>query len=177
MALIAVLWLSGILSLAQEREDTLSVEPWTLGKCVEYALENNIDIKRKELVRETKEVAVSDGKWAYTPSVYVSASGSGSSGRVLDQTTYEFIKNSAIGSSSSSIAGSLNLFPGMNRVYALQRAKLDLQSELANLESFKYDIRKSVTAAFLAVLCAEADHQSARQAKALLESQLERIVM
>ena len=176
MALIAVLGSSSNPSFAQERRDTLFGEPWTLDRCVEYALENNIDIKRKELVRETKEVAVSEGKWAYLPSVYFSTGGSGSSGRVLDQTTYEFIKNSTVGSSSSSIAGSLNLFSGMSRVYALQRAKLDLQSESASLESLKYDVRKSVTAAFLAALCAEADYQSALRAKALLESQLERIV-
>lgn len=176
IALIAVLGSSSNPSFAQERRDTLFGEPWTLDRCVEYALENNIDIKRKELVRETKEVAVSEGKWAYLPSVYFSTGCSWSSGRVLDQTTYEFIKNSTVGSSSSSIAGSLNLFSGMSRVYALQRAKLDLQSESASLESLKYDVRKSVTAAFLAALCAEADYQSALRAKALLESQLERIV-
>lgn len=175
MTLIAALWLGGSPSMAQEQGNTLSGEPWTLDRCVEYALENNIDIKRKELVRETKEVAVSEGRWAYSPSIYLSTSGSASSGRVLDQTTYEFIKNSTVGSSSSSVAGSMDLFSGMSRVYALQKAKLDLQSESASLESLKYDVRKSVTAAFLAVLCAEADHQSALQAKALLESQLERI--
>lgn len=177
MALIVALWLSGNPSMAQEQGNTLSGEPWTLDRCVEYALGNNIDIKRKELEWETKEVAVSEGKWAYSPSVYFSTSGSGSSGRVLDQTTYEFIKNSTVGSSSSSIAGSLDLFSGMSRVYALQRAKLDLQAESASLESLKYDVRKSVTAAFLAALCAETDYQSALQAKALLEVQLDRIVI
>ena len=175
--LLLSLWFSCNPSLAQERRDTLACEPWTLDRCIEHALEHNIDIKRKELVRETKEVAVSEGKWAYSPSIYFSTSGTGSSGRVLDQTTYEFIKNSTVGSSSSSIAGSLNLFSGMSRVYALQRAKLDLQSESARLESLKYDVRKSVTAAFLSLLCAGTDYQSALQAKALLESQLERIVI
>lgn len=175
--LLLILWFSCNHSLAQERRDNLACEPWTLDRCVEYALENNIDIRRKELVRETKEVSLSEGRWAYSPSVYFSTSGSWSSGRVLDQTTYEFIKNSTVGSSSSSIAGSMELFSGMSRVYALQRAKLDLQSESASLESLKYDVRKSVTAAFLAVLCAETDYQSALQAKALLESQIERIVI
>ena len=68
ISLLAVLWVSSNPSLAQERRDTLFGEPWTLDRCVKYALENNIDIKRKELVRETKEVAVSEGTWAYSGS-------------------------------------------------------------------------------------------------------------
>lgn len=173
--LFTVLWLSCSPSMAQEQRDTLSGVPWTLDRCVEYALKNNIDIKRKELALESKEVAISEGRWAFSPRVYFSTSGSISSGRVLDQTTYEFIKSSMIGNGSSSIAGSVDLFSGMSRVYALQRAKLDLQSESTSFESLKYDVRKSVTAAFFAVLCAEADYQSAFQARNLLESQLGRI--
>jgi len=176
ISLFLVLGIGCNFSLAQERHDTLANEPWTLERCIEYALENNIDIKRKELVREAKEVEVSEGKWAYSPTVYFSTSGSVSSGRVLDQTTYEFIKNSTVGSSSSSITGSLDLFTGMGRRYALQRAKLDLQSESANIISLKCDVKIKVTAAFLSVICAETDYQSALQAKALLESQFDRIV-
>lgn len=177
MSLLAFLWLSSNPSLAQEQGNTLSDKVWTLDRCVEYALENNIDIKRKELERDTKEVAVSEGKWAYSPNIYFSTGGSGSSGRVLDQTTYEFIKNSTVGNISSSIAGAMDLFSGMSRVYALQRAKLDLLSESVSLKSLKYDVIKTVTAVFLSVLCAEADYQSALEAKSLLESQIERIII
>ena len=164
-------------SMAQDIKAPISSMPWTLDRCVEYALEHNIDIKRKELEKETKEVGISERRWAYAPSLYFSTSGTGSSGRVLDQTTYEFIKNSAVGSTSSSIAGTMELFSGMKRVYALQRAKLDLLSETANMEALQDNIRKSVTAAFLAALCAESDYESALMAKALLEAQFERIAV
>lgn len=160
--------------MAQELPDSASI-PWTLDRCVEYALEHNIDIKRKELAKEEKEVGVSEGKWAFSPSLYFSTSGTGSTGRVLDQTTYEFIKNSVVGSSSSSLSGTMDIFSGMKRVYALQRSKIDLLAEEENIQSLRYDVRKKVSAAFLAALCAESDLKSALQTKVLLEKQFERI--
>lgn len=157
--------------------DSLYGIPWTLDRCVEYALEHNIDIKRKELSIKTKEVSISEGKWAFVPKFDFLTSGSSSSGRVLDETTYEFIMNSIVGSSSSSISGTMDIFKGMNRVYALQRARIDLQYESANIESLYYEIRKSITAAFLSALCAETNLESAKQAKGLLITQLDRIAV
>lgn len=164
-------------SVAQEEKDYIFAEPWTLDRCIEYALEHNIGIKRKELEKEAKKVVVSESRWSYAPSLYFSTRGSESSGRVLDQTTYEFIKNSIVGNASSSIAGTMELFSGMRRVYALQRAKIDLLSKTVNIESLKYDIRKNVTASFFAALCAEANYGSAKKARALLVAQLERITL
>lgn len=148
---------------------------WTLEECLDYALENSIIIKRQELVRESKEVSLSDSKWIYIPKVSFSTSATLSFGRVLDMTTYQFVKNSAVGSSSSSISGSMSLFDGFKNVYALQRAKLDLRVEDANLEVVQYDIRRSITAAYLSLLCTQSILESAVSAKQLQESQLNRI--
>ena len=55
MALSTFLWLSGNPSFAHERGQALPGEPWTLDRCIEYALENNIDIKRKELYEKQRK--------------------------------------------------------------------------------------------------------------------------
>lgn len=149
--------------------------PWTLQRCIDYALENNLEIRRKMLSRETKKIDVNDYRWAFTPSISLGSSVSIASGRVLDHTTYEFLHNSMVENTSSSLSGSMSLFSGLRKVYALRRAKLSLLEEAASLESLKYDIRKNVTAAFLSLLCAESDLESARQTRRLIEVQLERI--
>lgn len=150
---------------------------WTLEQCIKYALDNNIEIKRQQLVGETKTIALSESRWAYAPSAGISSSGTISSGRVLDQTTYEFIKNSTVGSSSSSVYGSMELFNGFKKLYALQRAKIDLLADAVDMEAKKYDIRKEVTAVFLTLLCAQSDLESAEKTLALLSSQADRIAV
>lgn len=149
--------------------------PWTLERCIDYAIEHNVDIRRKKLSEETKKIDVSDSRWAFSPNISFGSSASMASGRVLDQTTYEFLHNSTVGNTSSSLSSSMTLFSGMRRVYALRRANLDLLAESVSLESLKYDIRNNVTAAFLSLLCAESDLESARQTRRLIEAQLERI--
>ena len=148
---------------------------WTLEECIDYALEHNIEIKRQELGVDDSETGLSESRWDYAPSLSAGASYSISSGRVLDQTTYEFIENNVVGSSSASVSGSVQVFSGMRRHYALKRAKASLKASLADLESVRTDVELNVTAAYLQILCDQENLASAREMASMLESQMERI--
>lgn len=148
---------------------------WTLEECIDYALEHNIEIKRQELGIDDSEIGLSESRWDYAPSLSAGTSYSISSGRVLDQTTYEFIENNVVGSSSASVSGSVQVFSGMRRHYALKKAKASLKASLADLESVRQDIEMNVTAAYLQILCDQENLASAREMALMLESQMERI--
>lgn len=148
---------------------------WTLDECVGYALEHNIEIKRQELGVSNSEIGLSESRWSYAPSLSAGTSYSISSGRVLDQTTYEFIENNVVGSSSASVSGSMQVFSGMRRHYALKKAKASMKASLADLESVRQDIEMNVTAAYLQILCDQENLASAREMASMLESQMERI--
>lgn len=148
---------------------------WTLEECIGYALEHNIEIKRRELGVDDSETGLSESRWDYAPSLSAGASYSISSGRVLDQTTYEFIENNVVGSSSASVSGSVQVFSGMRRHYALKKAKASLKASLADLESVRTDVKMNVTAAYLQILCDQENLASAREMALMLESQMERI--
>ena len=148
---------------------------WTLDECIGYALEHNIEIKRQELGVDNSEIGLSESRWDYAPSLSAGSSYSISSGRVLDQTTYEFIENNVVGSSSTSVSGSMLVFSGMRRHYALKKAKASLKASLADLESFRQDVELNVTAAYLQILCDQENLASAREMASMLESQMERI--
>ena len=148
---------------------------WTLEECIGYALEHNIEIKRQELGVSNSEIGLSESRWDYAPSLSAGASYSISSGRVLDQTTYEFIENNVVGSSSASVSGSVQVFSGMRRHYALKKAKASLKALLADLESVRTDVELNVTAAYLQILCDEENLSSAKEMASMLESQMERI--
>ena len=148
---------------------------WTLEECIGYALEHNIEVKRQELGVDDSETGLSETRWDYAPSLSAGSSYSISSGRVLDQTTYEFIENNVVGSSSASVSGSVQVFAGMGRHYALKKAKASLKASLADLESVRTDVELNVTAAYLQILCDQENLASAREMASMLESQMERI--
>ena len=148
---------------------------WTLDECIGYALEHNIEIKRQELGVSNSEIGLSESRWDYAPSLSAGSSYSISSGRVLDQTTYEFIENNVVGSSSASVSGSVQVFSGMRRHYALKKAKASLKASLADLESVRTDVELNVTAAYLQILCDQENLASAREMASMLESQMEKI--
>lgn len=148
---------------------------WSLEECISYALEHNIEIKRQELGVDDSETGLSESRWDYAPSLSAGASYSISSGRVLDQTTYEFIENNVVGSSSASVSGSVQVFSGMRRHYALKKAKASLKASMADLESVRTDVELNVTAAYLQILCDQENLASAREMASMLESQMERI--
>lgn len=148
---------------------------WTLEECIGYALEHNIEIKRQELGVSNSEIGLSESRWDYAPSLSAGTSYSISSGRVLDQTTYEFIENNVVGSSSASVSGSMQVFSGMRRHYALKKAKASMKASLADLESVRQDVELNVTAAYLQILCDQENLASAREMASMLESQMEKI--
>ena len=148
---------------------------WTLEECIDYTLEHNIEIKRQELGVDDSEIGLSESQWDYAPSLSAGSSYSISSGRVLDQTTYEFIENNVVGSSSASVSGSMQVFSGMRRHYALKKAKASMKASLADLESVRQDVEMNVTAAYLQILCDQENLASAKEIASMLESQMEKI--
>lgn len=148
---------------------------WTLEECIDYALEHNIEIKRQELGVDDSETGLSESRWDYAPSLSAGSSYSISSGRVLDQTTYEFIENNVVGSSSASVSGSMQVFSGLRRHYALKKAKASMKASLADLESVRQNVELNVTAAYLQILCDEENLSSAKEIASMLESQMEKI--
>lgn len=148
---------------------------WTLDECIDYALEHNIEIKRHELRVNNSEIGLSESRWDYAPSLSAGSSYCISSGRVLDQTTYEFIENNVVGSSSVAVSGSMLIFSGMRRHYALKKAKASMKASLADLESVRQNVELNVTAAYLQILCDEENLSSAREMVSMLEAQMEKI--
>lgn len=167
----AILSLYGTAAQDSNVTDSTTRKVWTLEDCIAYALGHNIEIKRQELVSEDRKTALSEARWSYAPTFSAGSSYSLSSGRVLDETTYDFVENETVGSSSVSVSGSIEVFAGLRKHRELQRAKLDLKAGLQDLESARYDLRANVTAAFLEVLCARESIAEARQIVSMLEVQ------
>jgi outer membrane protein len=129
-----------------------SQDKWSLGKCINYALENNIQVKQQELDTRMRGNMLLQSKLDLLPSLNGSYGQSYSSGRALDQTTYEFQENQTIVSGNLNANASLSLFNGLQKVQTIRENRLNLMASLKDLEKFKNDISLNIAASYLQII-------------------------
>jgi len=123
---------------------------WTLEDCINYAFENNIQIKQSKLQVQSVQADLLQSKLDFIPSLNGSASLGYSWGRSLsDQNTYATLNNV---SSSFGIRSGVILFGGLQKHNILEQNKLSYEASQYNSEKMENDIALSLTAAYLSIL-------------------------
>ncbi|MCE4565981.1 TolC family protein [Maribellus sp. CM-23] len=145
--LIAV---TGLLSVATVKAQA----PWDLQKCFDYAIENNLQIKRQVLNTEYYQNQVNQAKSDKLPNLNAQVGNDFSFGRTLT-----FPENTYVNANSTSLSGgvssNLTVFNGMRLSNLVQKSKLDLQATLYELDKTKDDIMLLIAAEYLQILFAE----------------------
>ena len=129
-----------------------SQEPWSLEKCITYALENNIQIKQQKLNTEYNTNLLSQAKVNIYPNLSATGSYGASFGRALDQTTYEFTQNQTVQSINMGLTSTTTLFSGFQKLNTIKKNDFDLRASLLDLEKLKNDISLNIAAAYLQIL-------------------------
>jgi outer membrane protein len=143
--LSAILFFSGSLLTAQNQK-----KDWTLEACIEYALENNIGVKRYELAKENQEITVETTRFSRLPDLSANVGQTFYFGRTPDR---DGIYQDQTGSNSSlGINTSVNLFSGFQVTNQLKSDKLELQAAVEDLNRAKEDLSLAVTGYYLQVL-------------------------
>ena len=104
-------------------------KPWTLSQCIEYARQNNLQVKMEEIGVEQASNSASQSKWDLAPSVNAGLSHNMSWGRSVNLQTLEIIKNKRSMSTSGNLSASATLFGGFSKNFGTDKA-------LANPSSF-----------------------------------------
>jgi outer membrane protein len=131
---------------------SFSQDNWSLEKCITHALENNITIKQQELYTRNYEVNRMQSILNLLPSLNASGGYSTSSGRVADQTTYQFTNNQTVNSISASLNLNLTVFNGFQKINTINQNQYNLLASLKDLEKLRNDISLNVAAAYLQIL-------------------------
>ncbi len=147
---------------------TASAREWSLQECIDYAIENNLTVKRQELGRRNAEQQVISAKDAVLPQVSGSASQSWNFGRGLTAAnTYADRNTSQFG---TSLGLQLPLFNGLQTVRNVSYAKASLTAVVEELEAAKDDVVLRVMAQYLQVLyCSELEGVATSQAELTVE--------
>ncbi len=143
--LSAILIFSGSLLTAQNQK-----KDWTLESCIQYALENNIGVKRYELAKENQEITVETTWFSRLPDLSANLGQTFYFGRTPDR---DGVYQDQTGSNSSlGINTSVNLFSGFQVTNQLKADKLELQAAVEDLNRAKEDLSLAVTGYYLQVL-------------------------
>ncbi|MBN1821230.1 MAG: TolC family protein [Prolixibacteraceae bacterium] len=128
-------------------------ETWSLQKCIDYALENNIQIKQQKLNTDYQGNLVGQAKSDRLPNLNAQIGNDFSFGRSLTyENTYENVNSTSI---SGYLGTNITLWNGFTLKNTIKQRELDLQASIQDLQKAKDDIMLSIAASYLEILFAE----------------------
>ena len=164
-----VIMIGIVLLAAQLRVAAQQDGPWTLEKCIGYALSQNIQVRKTELSNQRLELSAEQTKAQRLPSASASIS-----------QNFNWSKSTATGSSaltgsngsSYSVSSGITVFNASRISNLIKQAELDIQSGILNLETTKESISLNILNAFLQVLYAEENVKNSQKQIESTSSQL-----
>ncbi|MCB8964937.1 MAG: TolC family protein [Bacteroidales bacterium] len=126
-------------------------EPWSLERCIGYALENNLQVKQQVLNVELSESQLQQSRLSTLPSLNVSGNHGYSFGRVTNYKTNEKEKQNSQ-STSFSVSSSLSLFDGFQKYNTQKLSRYNLQASVHDVDKVKNNIALAIASAYLQIL-------------------------
>ena len=124
---------------------------WTLEECINYALENNINIKRQKIAAEQARNDRKQSKWEMAPSISANGSHSFNFGKTINPDNYEYV-NQQFQSQSMQANADLTLFDGLETQHTQKMRRYDLMAQLENIETARYNVTLNIVTYYLNVL-------------------------
>lgn len=128
-------------------------ETWSLQKCIDYALQNNIQIKQQKLNSDYYTNQHQQAKYNRLPNLNSTIQNNTSFGRSLgpDNTYLDINSNSTYGSISTNVT----VWNGFTLNNSAKVAEMDLRASLEEMQKAKEDMMLNIAASYLEILFAD----------------------
>ncbi len=136
-----------VTAMSQEKEGDI----WTLERCIQYAYENNLALKRSELSTSLARKDYNQARYQVLPGVGGMIEHQLSSGRSLNIEEYKW-ENNKKQQGSMGVQADLTLFNGFQNFNNIQANKYLLLSALEDQESLKNNITLNLVGYYLQIL-------------------------
>ena len=146
-------------------------DEWTLERCIDHAVENNITIKQQQLNVEQHQNSYEQTRLGVLPTVNAGLSQSYSFGQSTGGDNINVNNNSS--STSGYISANVTLFNGLSKYNRIKASKLDYEAAVQNLEQAKNNIALNITSAYLDVLLNKELLATAQEQLQLTQEQIE----
>jgi outer membrane protein len=173
--LLTLALLAALFTARGQQSDTTPTKPiWTLQECVEYALANNLQIKRSELSLELSSIDRRQAKLALLPSANAFASYGYNWGRGIDPVTNQFISSQRNGYTSLGASGDIDLFNGFRLQNNIKQSNAEFEASEEDLATTRNDVTLNVISLFVNVLFNKELLANAKSQLASSQQQFER---
>jgi outer membrane protein len=125
-------------------------ELWTLDKCINYAIENNISIKQSQLNTQYQQNNLKGKKNMRLPNLNAQVSQNQNYGRSLTYLNTYTNVNSA--ESDFGMSTQTTVFQGMQINNSIKKTELDLKASIEDLAKAKDDLSLNIASTFLQIL-------------------------
>ncbi len=138
------------LAIALSISTVFAQKVWTLEDCINYALENNIQIKQSKLQIESVQANLKQSKFEFAPTLNGSSSLSYTWRGSVDPTN-TFISDNTMRADFGMNSG-VTLFGGFQKINTVKQNELAYTSSLFDSEKMENDIALQLTGAYLNIL-------------------------
>ncbi len=146
-------------------------EKWTLRQCIDYAVENNIEVRQTALSVESAEIDLNTSQNSRLPNLNASLGQSFSWG--LDTDYFTGLKsNSTQTSTSIGVSTNVPVFQGMRINTEIKQNRLNLKAATENMNKAKENLELEITGFYLEVLFKKEIHAVYREQAALSREQV-----
>lgn len=147
---------------------------WDLPKCIQRAMEENLDLVSTELAIKNSEISNDLARQARYPNLNANSNVSWNFGRTIDPTSNEFITKTFFSNNYGLNTGMI-LFDGFRLKRNLERSEMDMQASMADLAQARDDISLSVCLAYLNVIFSKENIRVSDSQYKLNEQQMARV--
>ncbi len=146
---------------------------WTLQECIDYALENNLNVQRTRLTVQTSDISLQQSRMALLPNANATGNFGWNWGRSIDPTTNLFVENQRIAASNGTISSTIPVFNGFNLRNTIKQNQMAFEASQKDLERTQNDVIFNVITFYTNVLFNRELLENARKQLNSTEQQVE----
>ena len=125
--------------------------PWSLERCIDQAIQYNLQVKRQELLTQSTGQDHRQSKLELLPNLNGSIDHQLGAGRVLDRGTYQWV-NTNVSQGDLGLQSEVNLFNGLQGLNSMKMNRANYQMSMEDLDAMENNITIQVITGYLNLL-------------------------
>lgn len=161
-------------AIAQGSSSGTDDNVWTLKECIDYAMANNLSIRRSNYNVETSDLDKKQSVWSMFPSLNGGVSYGLNWGRSLNPVTYDFTTQQ-LNSLNPFVSSSVTLFNGLRIQNTMRQFDRAYEASRKDLEKTQNDVRLNIALLYINVIFNKEQLENAKFLLASSQAQLDRV--
>lgn len=124
---------------------------WSLERCIDHALTNNLQLKQQQLIVDAARADVLQSRLDLLPGISANASHVYNYGKTVDRFTNDFA-TSRVQSNNFYMQAGVTLFNGFQKINGIKQSQLDLMASLEDAEKYSNDLSINIATFYMQVL-------------------------